>query len=133
MYVDFFFCSRSNLPPLASGHLAGGLSSKNHKICIITGSRTVFISISVSSYGIVSVRTAVSKNLWLSQLINLPERQQDSKTWFASQRICEPILYALQDEGDNDIQRFDRCSCNKVLILNMSNMAQTEGVTLMRV
>lgn len=49
------------------------------------------------------------------------------------QRICKPILYVLQDEGDNDIQRFDSCSRNMVLILNMSNMAQTEGVTLMRV
>lgn len=63
-----------------TGHLAGGLSFKKHKIYIITGSRIVFVNISVSACGIVSVRTAVSKNLWLSQLINLCERQQDNKT-----------------------------------------------------
>jgi len=130
MFVDFFFCCclRNNLPPLETGHLADGLSFKKHKIYIITGSRIVFVNISVSTRGIVSVRTAVSKNLWVSQLINLHERQQDNKNWFVTQRICKPVLYVQQDDGDNDIQKFDSRSHNTVLILSISNMAQTEGV-----
>lgn len=50
-----------------------------------------------------------------------------------SWRICKPILYVLPDDGDNDLQKFDSCSHITVLILSMSNMAQTEGGTLMKV
>lgn len=65
--------------------------------------------------------------------INLLERQRDNKNWFVPQTICKPILYVLQNDSDVIYKSLTVAATNMVLILSMSNMDQTEGVTLMRV